>query len=110
MLLLPAAPLQIALFLAAGIMGGMVNVHVMTLLQTAAPPELRGRVQSLATTVSAGVMPVGMALAGILFDLSGGNFWLVIGLPGLAMLVVSCAALASKHYRSFLAEIPAAPE
>jgi DHA3 family macrolide efflux protein-like MFS transporter len=109
MLLLPAVPWQIALFLAAGLMGGVVNVHVMTLMQTAAPQELRGRVQSLATTVSAGVMPVGMALAGILFDLSGGNFWLVIGLPGVAMLVVSSAALASKHYRSFLADTSAPP-
>jgi MFS family permease len=106
MLLLPATPLQVALFLAAGIMGGLINVQVMTLLQTAAPPGLRGRVQSLATTVSAGVMPVGMALAGILFDLSGANFRLVIGLPGLAMLAVSCAALLSRHYRSFLAETP----
>jgi MFS family permease len=111
MLLLPAVPLQIALFLAAGILGGIVNVHVMTLLQTAAPPQMRGRVQGLATTVSAGVMPVGMALSGILFDLSGGDFRLVIGLPGLAMLAVSCAALFSRPYRTFLVETapPAAP-
>jgi MFS family permease len=109
MLVLPGIPLQIALFLAAGLMGGVVNVHVMTLLQTAAPPEMRGRVQGLATTVSAGVMPVGMALAGILFDVSGGNFWLVIGLPGLAMLAVSGAALFSRSYRSFLADSPSAP-
>ena len=54
MLLLPSTPL--VPFLAA-VMGGLVNVHVMTLLQTAAPPELRGRVQSLATTVSAGSCP-----------------------------------------------------
>jgi DHA3 family macrolide efflux protein-like MFS transporter len=109
MLLLPAAPFQVALFLAAGIMGGLVNVHVMTLMQTAAPAELRGRVQSLAITVSAGVMPLGMAASGILFDLTGGSFWLVIGAPGLAMLAVSCAALASRHYRSFLADTPANP-
>lgn len=108
MLLLPKAPFQIALFLAAGLLGGIVNVYAMTLLQTAAPRELQGRVQSLAGTVSAGVMPVGMALAGILFDLSGGSFRLVIGLPGLAMLLVSAAALLSRNYRKFLAETPAA--
>jgi len=49
-------------------------------------------------------MPVGMALAGVLFDLTGGSFWWVIGLPGVLMLIVSCAALFSRHYRSFLAE------
>jgi len=107
MLVFPTAPFQVAGFLAAGVMGGLVNVHAMTLLQTAAPPEMRGRVQSIATTLSVGVMPVGMALAGVLFDVSGGNFWLVIGLPGVLMLIVSCAALLSRHYRSFLAETPA---
>jgi DHA3 family macrolide efflux protein-like MFS transporter len=108
MLLLPYAPFQVVGFLAAGVMGGLVNVNVMTLLQTAPPPELRGRVQSLAITIGAGVMPVGMALAGVLFDLSGKNFWLVIGIPGLAMLLVSAAALFSRHYRSFLAYRPRA--
>ena len=68
MLLLPGAPFQVALFLAAGVLGVLVNVHLMTLLQTASPPQLQGRVQSLATTLSMGIMPVGMALAGVLFD------------------------------------------
>lgn len=104
MLLLPAAAYQIALFVAAGILGGLVNVHVMTLLQAAAPAELRGRVQSLSTTLSVAVMPVGMALAGVLFDLTGGNFWLVMGLPGALMFLASCLALLSPHYRSFLAD------
>ncbi len=109
MLLVPLAPFELAGFLVAGIMGGLVNVNVITLMQTAAPPELRGRVQSLATTVSAGVMPVGMALSGVLFDLSGRNFWLVIGVPGLAMLAVSAAALLSRPYRSFLVTTPSSP-
>jgi len=104
MLVLRAAPFQVGGFLLAGVMGGLVNVHAMTLLQTAAPPQLRGRVQSISTTLSVGVMPVGMALAGVLFDLTGGSFWWVIGLPGVLMLIVSCAALFSRHYRSFLAE------
>jgi len=110
MLLLPGAPFQVALFLAAGVLGGLVNVHLMTLLQTASPQQLQGRVQSLATTLSVGVMPVGMALAGVLFDVSGGSFWLVIGLPGLLMLLVSCLSLVSRDYRSFLAGTSAAPE
>jgi len=42
MLLLPGAPFQVALFLAAGVLGVLVNVHLMTLLQTASPPQLQG--------------------------------------------------------------------
>ena len=103
MVVLPGIPLQVALFLASGILGGIVNVHFMTLMQTAAPAELQGRVQSLSTTLSIAVVPVGMALAGIVYDLTRGNIVLVIGLPGLVMLAASAAALASREYRGFLA-------
>lgn len=103
MVALPAVAVQVALFLAAGLFGGIVNVHFMTLLQTAAPTELRGRVQSLSMTLSMAVMPVGMALAGVFHDLTRGNFWLVIGLPGVLMLAASIAALALREYREFLA-------
>jgi len=109
MLLLPGTACQIVLFALAGVLGGLVNVHVMTLIQTAAPPELRGRVQSLSNTLSVAVMPVGMALAGVLFDATGGNFWLVIGVPGALMFVASCLALLSPQYRSFLAETAGPP-
>jgi DHA3 family macrolide efflux protein-like MFS transporter len=103
MVALPSVAVQVALFLAAGICGGIANVHVMTLMQTAAPTELRGRVQSLAGTLATAVMPVGMALAGVFHDLTHGNFWLVIGLPGLLMLAASIAALGLREYRKFLA-------
>ncbi len=84
MVALPGAAVQVVLFLAAGICGGIANVHFMTLMQTAAPAELQGRVQGLSGTLSGGVMPIGMALSGVFYDLSGGNVLLVIGLPGLA--------------------------
>jgi DHA3 family macrolide efflux protein-like MFS transporter len=103
MVALPGIAVQVALFLAAGLCGGIVNVHFMTLMQTAAPAELQGRVQSLSTTLATAVMPVGMALSGVFHDLTHGNFWLVIGLPGLVMLAASVAALASREYRGFLA-------
>jgi predicted MFS family arabinose efflux permease len=103
MLVFPVRAAEIALFLAAGILNGYTNVHVMTLLQTAPPPELRGRVQSVAMTLSAGVMPLGMAVSGAVFDLTGRSFWAVIGAPGIVMLVVSALALLSRDYRSFLA-------
>jgi DHA3 family macrolide efflux protein-like MFS transporter len=112
MLVFRAAAFQVGGFFAAGLLGGLVNVHAMTLLQTAAPAELRGRVQSISMTLSVGVMPVGMALSGVLFDASGGSFLWVIGLPGVMMLVVSCLALFFRHYRNFLAQTlePSAPE
>lgn len=103
MLVLALRPVaaQIAGFFAAGIFGGIMSVHINTMLQTASPPELRGRVQSLSTTLSVAVMPVGMALAGVVFDLSGRSF-LVIGVAGALMLASSVAALFFREYRRFL--------
>jgi predicted MFS family arabinose efflux permease len=103
MLIFPSAGAEIALFFAAGVLNGFMNVHVNTLLQVSAPEELRGRVQSVSMTLSVGAMPLGMAIAGVLFDLSGGSFWLVIGAPGVLMFVVSALALLSRDYRGFLA-------
>jgi MFS transporter, DHA3 family, macrolide efflux protein len=103
MLVFPARGAEIGLFIAAGILNGYTNVHVMTLLQTASPQALRGRVQAVAMTLSAGVMPLGMALSGVVFDLTGRNFWAVIGAPGVVMLLVSALALLSRDYRGFLA-------
>lgn len=53
--------------------------------------------------IAAGVMPLGMAVSGVVFDLTGRNFWAVIGAPGILMLLVSALALLSRDYRGFLA-------
>jgi MFS family permease len=94
---------QVALFAAIGLLNGLVNVNVLTLTQLTVPAELRGRVQSLMTTVIAGIMPLGMALGGILFDLSGQNVPLLLGASGALTFLTSVASLAVKDYRAFLA-------
>jgi hypothetical protein len=94
---------QVALFAFFGLLNGLVNVNVLTLTQLTVPAGLRGRVQSLMTTVSAGVMPLGMSLGGLLFDLSGKNVPLLLGASGALTFLTSVASLAVKDYRAFLA-------
>jgi MFS family permease len=96
-----ATALEIIWFFSAGIFGAFGGVHTNTLLQTAAPAELQGRVQSLVNSLSVGVMPLGMALSGIAWDLSGGRVWLVVGLPAILMTAASAGALFFKDYRAF---------
>ncbi len=93
---------QVAIFALIGFFNGIMGVNVSTLIQVAPPQEFRGRVQALITTVMAGIMPLGMALGGFLFDLSGQNVPLVFGISGGLTLAVSVACLAIRDYRQFL--------
>jgi MFS transporter, DHA3 family, macrolide efflux protein len=98
---LPAA--ELGIFLVIGLTGGLMNVNIGTLIQLSVPPEYMGRVQGLMTTVCAGAMPLGMALSGFLFDLSGQNVSLMFIVSGVASLVAVVGALMVKDYRRFLA-------
>ena len=88
----------------AGVMSGLINVAVITLIQLGTPPAMRGRVMALMITLSAGAAPLGMAMGGVLGDLTGKNVPLIyIGSALLAALMASLA-VASPSVRAFLAD------
>ena len=97
----PAA--ELAIFLTIGLTGGIINVNINTLIQLSVPPEYMGRVQGLMTTVCAGAMPLGMAISGFLFDLSGQDVSSMFIVSGVASLVAVAGALMVKDYRDYLA-------
>ena len=101
-ILLPWLALVVAFL--GGLALGLVNIYLVTMLQSSVPGELRGRVLGLLGTLSGGLMPIGMALAGWLGDVTHKNIPLLFGVAG-ALSVASTLLLATrKECRAFLAE------
>lgn len=93
----------VALFLGYGVVNGIINVNVMTLIQMTTPRELLGRVNALSGTLAGAAMPLGMALGGLFFDLSGQNIPLMLIVSAASLSACTVAPLiGSRAYRSFL--------
>jgi len=87
---------------ALGVMLGLINVNLLTLLQTKTPAELRGRVLGLWTSLVSGVMPIGMMVGGFAGDLTHKNVQLVFTTCGALTLVITAAALSRGTTRRYL--------
>jgi DHA3 family macrolide efflux protein-like MFS transporter len=94
--------LGLAISFALGVMLGLINVNLLTILQTTTPAELRGRVLGLWNSLVNGLMPIGMMLGGFAGDLSGKNIPLVFTASGVLTLAITLAALSRRTTRQFL--------
>jgi MFS family permease len=82
---------------------GVINVYLMSMVQMATPSEVRGRVLSVIMTLTAGLMPIGMVLGGIVGDLTGKNVPLIYGVCGGLALLVASSLFVRRDLREFLA-------
>lgn len=91
-------PLYVAGNIVAGLILPFVNVPFMTYLNLVVPPEFRGRINAVLTMFSAGVHPVGNALAGAGLRSFGlvGMYVLMGGMCAISAL----APLMSKTFRN----------
>lgn len=78
------------MFLAAALYS-MCTAGALALLQTLVPPELQGRVLTLVVSLSTGVAPLGMAVAGPVADALGVRVWFVAG----GVVTLGMAAIAA---------------
>jgi MFS family permease len=92
----------LAVGLSIGAMSGMINVYVATLLQLASPEAMRGRVLGLLATLANGLTPLGLALGGIVGDLTGRNVPVVYGACGVLAAIARVSFVLRRDCREFL--------
>jgi len=95
----------LALLLAGvtGVLAGMINVLVLSIIQRRTSGEFRGRVIGLHATMTRALLPIGMVGGGAAADLAGRNVPLVYGVCGALALASVCLLAARRSTRAFLA-------
>ena len=87
---------------ANGVMAGIFNVIVYTILQISSPQNIRGRVFGVFITLSTGLFPISMGLAGVVADLTGKNIPGIFIVCGIIMIIVSLIIFVNKEFYNFL--------
>jgi MFS family permease len=95
-----------ALFLVAGIAGGVFNVGVMTLMQKRTPDEMRGRVFGLVQTLAMAATPLAMLGAGALADATGRDARIIFAACGASLILVTLCGAAHRPLRDYLNDLP----
>jgi DHA3 family macrolide efflux protein-like MFS transporter len=86
-----------------GLTAGVFIVKTTTVIQLAANSEIRGRVFGLLTTLTSGLAPIGMGIAGVIADMANKNIPVIYAVCGLLVLVMSIGLALSREAREFLA-------
>ncbi|MBK7141170.1 MAG: MFS transporter [bacterium] len=108
---LATTPIQgMVVLLILGVLNGYININIATILQATTPSEIRGRVFGLLITLSTGLTPIAMGLAGIVADLVDQNIPAIFIGCGICAVACSLAVSLSKPFRDYLAyEQPVGP-
>ncbi len=104
--LVPPPFVSLAIFLTCGVLLGVCNITIMTTLQLTTQSEIRGRVFGLLGTLSTGLVPIGMGLAGVVADLVNQDIPLIMAVSGLATSALTVVVAFDRHFREFLSYVP----
>lgn len=95
--------IALLLIVLTGIQSGMINIFILTLIQSTTPTEFRGRTMAFVVVIASAIMPLGMALGGFLGDLTGKNLPLIYITCGSAAALLTLLAARNRAFRDFLA-------
>jgi predicted MFS family arabinose efflux permease len=87
------APLAAVFLFALGSLSGILNVKVMTTLQSSVPEELRGRVLAVTVALAGAAVPAGLGLGGLLGGVARPALPWLIACCGVGIVVVALVPL-----------------
>jgi hypothetical protein len=96
---LAALPMSLVI----GLLIGLININLVTILQRTTPSEIRGRVFGLLGTLSMGLTPIGMGLTGMAAELTHRQTTPIFVASGLTMTVVTLWVATGRDFRQYLA-------
>lgn len=85
-----------------GIMMGLFNLNMLTILQLSTPSDIRGRVFGLIGTFTGALTPLGMGLTGIVADLTNKNLPLIFSVCGGGLLFMSILLMINRDFRTYI--------
>lgn len=100
--ILTSASWALLLMIIFGTLNGFLNINIITILQTSVFSEIRGRIFGVLTTITSGLVPLSMVLAGIAADLLNHNIPLIYAICGIITVILSILSASSKNFREFL--------
>jgi MFS family permease len=95
--------LALILFFLAGMIMGLFTIVFDTAIQMKTPSEMRGRVSGAIGVISQGLLPLGMALSGIVADLTDKNIPMIFLVAGIANFLVTVQTFRKKEALKVLA-------
>lgn len=101
--LVHAPPVALVLMTLGGVLTGYVNINFTTAIQVTTPSEIRGRVFGLLGTLTGGLSPIAMGVAGVVADLTGHNIPAIYVTCGAVVAVLTAGIWARPAIRDFLA-------
>jgi len=101
--LVTKAIIALLVLLLFGVLNGIININIITVLQTSIAGDMRGRIFGLFTTLTSGLSPIAMGLAGVIADLMGQNIPLIYGICGVTLILLTLVTSFLRPFRRFLA-------
>ena len=99
----PVAALFILMFV--GACSGLVSVLVTSVIQLSTPSEIRGRVFGLLGTLSTGLAPISLGLAGVIADLVDHNIPLIYIVSGACLILLMPLLIFSESFHQLMAYV-----